>query len=805
MSTLYLLNYNNYYNRIVKQENTLAEYLTDSSTGNSRVLHTLTNLNFKPNDGVSTTQVINTEYSTGDYVVISDDNVNITSRWFVLECRRNLKNQYYLTLYRDTIVDNYYNVIAAPTFIEKATLENSDPMIYNDENMTFNQIKTNEYTIRDQSNCAWVVGYIPSDATIPSVDFTSDEFPGDVNVEGIENWEYYNCTDLGSHEHSLTVPIEIFDRKYITYASNYGTSTVVAIGVVEGGSPYLDIGVDPKYGVSGVTSPTEPGLAIVPAIGLSAELTLFRSGSMSAYTNHASELDTTSKSYLGYSIVNALTIRNLDGKYIKDTITNNIYRIKTVPIDTEHNSWVSPNSNLGLLMQQYRQDWDGHNVVGIATQSQTFLLNYCAKEAYLKLELVSNVVTTPTSNPGDRARLTDAPYDMFCIPYSDSLSIVDGNNTYTANKALALQLGETFASKVGADNIYDVQLLPYCPVPGLLGVNSSGNPYIDVSNMTKTQIFGPNQQTVGFMLWPNVSSFTNTVYTVKDLSETTHNIGTVTAITDPKIQSQCDIYRLTSPNYNGQFEINIAKNNGIQSFDIDCTYKPYSPYIHVVPNFNNLYGSDFNDARGLICGGDFSLPQITSTWANYQLQNKNYQNSFDRQIENMNVNKKYGHIQDIVGAVTGAASAGIGTVAETGSAGLGVAAGVVSLGAGIADVGINQTLRNEAIDYTKDQFGYSLGNIQALPYGLSKVSAYNVNNKIFPILEYYTCTDIEKEALKNKILYNGMTVMRIGTIADFIKNYTTYIKGKVIRLEDLQDDYHMANTIASEINKGVFI
>ena len=50
-----------------------------------------------------------------------------------------------------------------------------------------------------------------------------------------------------------------------------------------------------------------------------------------------------------------------------------------------------------------------------------------------------------------------------------------------------------------------------------------------------------------------------------------------------------------------------------------------------------------------------------------------------------------------------------------------------------------------------------------------------------------------------------MTVMRIGTIDQFIQPTRTYIKGKLIRIENIADDFHVINTIASELNKGVFI
>ena len=78
-----------------------------------------------------------------------------------------------------------------------------------------------------------------------------------------------------------------------------------------------------------------------------------------------------------------------------------------------------------------------------------------------------------------------------------------------------------------------------------------------------------------------------------------------------KLSNELDLYRLCSPNYNGQFEFSVAKNNGVSLFNVDMTLRPFNPYIHVNPAFDSLYGRDFDDARGLICNGDFSLPLIT--------------------------------------------------------------------------------------------------------------------------------------------------------------------------------------------------
>lgn len=284
-----------------------------------------------------------------------------------------------------------------------------------------------------------------------------------------------------------------------------------------------------------------------------------------------------------------------------------------------------------------------------------------------------------------------------------------------------------------------------------------------------------------------------------------------------KLWNELYMYRLCSPNYSGVFEFSAAKMNGVQWINVDCTYKPFSPYIHLNPNFENLYGLDFNDARGLICGGDFSITQLNNAWETYQRNNVNYEKSFQRTIENMEVNNKYQRIGDISNAITGTFSGAMSGAMAGGLMGGpvggvigGVAGGAASLAGGIMDVRINDKLRAEALDYTKDMYGYNLENIKALPTTLAKVSAFTANNKIYPYIEVYTCTDEEKNAFINKLKYNGMTVMRVGTLNEFI-NYKIhdldYFKGKLIRLElgDRAEDFHIVNQISAELNKGVFI
>ena len=283
-----------------------------------------------------------------------------------------------------------------------------------------------------------------------------------------------------------------------------------------------------------------------------------------------------------------------------------------------------------------------------------------------------------------------------------------------------------------------------------------------------------------------------------------------------KLANECDVLRLVSQNYSAIFEFSAAKSGGVDGFLADCTYKPWAPYIHILPKLKGLYGDNFvsiDDARGLICGGDMSLPQLSNAWANYQLQNKTYQEMFDRQIKNMDVqndvNRQGALAQAIVAPINGAAyGAAIGAKLGGGS-GIGTAVGATlgTIGGGVtAGIDYANTIRmmEENRSYAIDMYGYNLQNIQAVPTSLTKTSALTYNTRVWPFIEYYTCTIKERDALSDKIKYNGMTIMKIGTLNEYSLGEGNFYKGQLIRL-NLKVDSHMAYEIYNELNKGVYL
>ena len=113
-----------------------------------------------------------------------------------MECFKNRKGQYVVSLHRDVIADNYDKVLDTPIFIEKGMVDdNENPLLFNSENNTFNQIKKSEKLLKDETNVPWIVGYVPRDAIDSTTTVTATSFqdqPTDITVNDITNHNRLN-------------------------------------------------------------------------------------------------------------------------------------------------------------------------------------------------------------------------------------------------------------------------------------------------------------------------------------------------------------------------------------------------------------------------------------------------------------------------------------------------------------------------------------------------------------------------------------------------------------------------------------
>ena len=660
-------------------------------------------------------------------------------------------------------MDSYDLVVNAPCFIEKATLSNNDPFIFNGEDMTFNQIKQAETPLKDETGCAWVVGYIPKDSftgeastrTVKTDFILADS--ADIVVENIDQWEYYPYITQKYKSYYSEDPIFVGRAAMMngtvrmwTQWGSQGTSLNLTTAMY---NRFYEL---VKNGGIVTTDLTLNNMADVGVWGIDCvQQRAARNWAGSARTTLQSNLE---KALGLHTAAQTSTFLGLNSKTIYDSTAKKYYRIRIegTPVRNIQNIPSSMPTLFNTMSSNLVRDCGDYDIGGVVKNIQitgtpgatsfAFEANYTEYSIYLDQYTISaNVVI---STPENRYHLEDQPYDMFCMPYSDSLKIYqNGVQLTTASSSLAINLATQIGASTGSGNVYDIQLLPYCPVRYCIMDDNTFDVKGSKLDLVKTE----DGKTVGVLLWATKSSFTLNIY---------RNIASL----NPQIENLVDKWRLCSPNFNAQFEFSPAMNGGVDYFNVDCTYKPFNPYIHVNPNFKKMYGKDFNDARGLICGGDFSLPQVSNAWADYQLNNKNYENIFNREIQNLQVQQKAQRIGDIASAVGGiVGGAAAGGMMGTGTA---IVGGVASMGAGIADIAIGDKLRAEAMDYKRDMFGMQMGNIQALPTNITKTTAFTYNNKLFPILEYYTCTIEERNALLDKLRYNGMTVGRIGKIAD---------------------------------------
>lgn len=792
MATLYAFKFNNYYNRRVKKFNNLNDY------PEPEYIETGTYCNFNPNDGINTEIVLgrpghNNYYGDCDYFIYSDDNINITSRWFIIEQTRKMGNQYKVLLHRDVVADNLDKILSSECFIEKAILPNTNNLIFNKENVSVNQIKKGEHLLKDETGVAWIVGYLPSDNNGGNYTFeanvvadytanTISDFETDMGVNINIGYRNQTTANIFSISTGLRLTVDLWDKYNFKYNATNDTWSIERVGRLSSAPEWYFNSIDNLFDVFDV----------------------FKENFDTTYFTHYANQMTPSPDNALYSDAKIAIIEDMSSKIVKINTGNESGYYKIVTI-TGSGSANYTGITYPITLNYIRNFIASLTYPGIG-QINSFDISRDYNQSSYSLEKVA-FGQYHINLPGitGRLHLKDAPYDMFCIPYGDvtlTNSQVVEFTDITYDKSLALTIAQGIA-KALTSQIIDLQLVPYCPMTGF---NINGNS-IDINNANSDRYTAITKESdnIGYILWSTASSGSKNISYEIDV----HNL---------KMSNECDLHRVVSPNYNGQFEFNAAMNNGVNVFNIDFTYIPYQPYIHLNPVFKRMYGANYNDARGLICGGDFSISYLSNAWADYQVKNKNYLNIFDREIQSMEVSHewemKQAYVAAAAGAVSGAVSGAIGggVFGGVGAVFGGLIGAGASVTGGVLDVNMKEALYSEALDYKKDMFGFQLDNIKALPSSLAKVTQINRNNKIFPFIEYYTCSDEEKIALAEKIAWNSMTVGIIGKIEDYVNNSWSYdniedkgyIKARLIRFEDVEEDFHNVNAIAEELFKGVY-
>lgn len=841
MTNLYLLNYNNYTDRIIKREswtlNQIKSYLVENGepdeNGNLPIVE---DTNFILNDALTTDVVVNWVGEKPNYIarVINPDKSPVADYWFVMGYKYNDYGQMTLHLKRDVIRTYWDDVVGSNAFIERGTpISKDDSTIYNKEDCTFNQVKTGEYPIKDEFGIPWVVGYIPSntskgDVTIPLRGYVLETIgngTGDPNTI-LQDQPIYEYTSIEGRDPTKKIQLDAssvvytmsikttFQGKTYRVKLNTNASRAYLNHTVEEISSNTNVSfVLPTLIESVVTIDKEPVYTLYAEVvdDILSKMDVWEMVPSSAISD-ASIIPTRVSNPTLYSTYNRFNKNTIDYKGSTSLI---LYYESAISAVDYYETY-----ELSSKMSFFYNNFGFEDTTSIYSPDGTQNMTYKYwNDSYITISgrydyLIASYGTDNQNlvvhipGPDTRQACLNQPYHMFAIPLTDDnnmISAIGDTQQAYMSRSIQLQTLLHLTEWFGTDNLYDLQILPYCPCRQYFsfGATAVSKPTLAAIAYNNESVCTPitfqngsRTAVAGIMLW---CSNATTSFEIRSPIQ----VDDWPSITKKKISNETEMWRICSPGYSAAMEISPAQNDGITSFNIDMLATPYTPYIQVAPNFGGLYGRDFNDQRGMKSGDDISLPQISNAWTNYKIQNKNWLNQFNRQIENQQFKNDMAFGRDVVGIFTGGAQ-GAAAGGFLGKLGGGLIGAGVSMLGGIADAWMNEAERMEDLRYNFDMFKMQMENIQALPNTINKGSILSPTFKYFPFLETYSCTDSEKLALNMLIKFQGMKINRFGTIAQYLNPDNPYIRGFIVRYKGSLPA-HIVDEINRELKMGVYL
>lgn len=795
LQTLYLFKWNNYRNKMVKGRPQISAGTpyTDSK-GNSL-------LKFNPNDGVETECVLNLNYNTFnyDYILEVESGTNNTRAWFIKEPIRLQENQVKLKLVRDIISDYFQDTVNNELMIHRGICGVENSAIYNKEGFELNKIKSAETLLKDETGVAWIVGYIPLGVTLTGNNtFTTNDNKDVSSVTNLSDLSFYNADGKVYVENKYAIYSKFTHSSLFFGAYSVFYDRIAGEDTIENTTAGMG----------------QPNFGTILGNYYRFEYIL----KMAFFANDFSwqtKIYNATKGTDSHALFAKSVLQN-ENKIYLETSTGKYYKLK-FNLQGEK-SFESEIQGTTLAQEIYDKVVDTYD--GLTNEEKT-LINY-QKNAYDSSKTYSKVKITVSeysyalieqsdlesyhivldefNNTNASDTVEGEPYKMFAFPFNAKEARLQlrvlNNDTPPVTSFIAndQKIINAFLSYWTKDNgrILDLQILPFCPIKRpILTVGEIK--FMNCESDSILKIYNSGGYIVAAGIWINEESFRKEIEFNK-------------IIENYKIENECNFYRLCSPHYESIFEFNAVQMKGINGFKVECTYKPYIPYIHVEPIYvtGSLYGAEkFYDARGLVSCTNYSLPLASDVWETFARTNSTYQLTFDREVQNLEVKHNAQLTKELLGIGSGA----IGTTAA-----LAKGKGIEALGAGIATAaGIGNMLTNqfmvrpEEMSFKKDMYSYNIQNIKAQPQTLTKVSGLDINNRLFPVLEYYTCTEDEKTYFERYLYFNSYRIERIGKIKDYInmqQDYT-YIEAEIIRL-DTNIDAHELDYLNKVLSSGVY-
>lgn len=824
----------NYSDRIVNQDLSLAA---------NRVSF---ECNFAEGDGIEASLTVNVGQLSGAPNCIMDFPTYLTAEsddgaterdthWFVTNAVKTRQGQLALSLRRDLAGEKWDSIRSLPFLCSKASDLSDSSLAWAKyaKTSSLSEVKIRDERIIDRDGGkGWLVGYIDKDfikkkdstATEVELEINENQYDYDYLLDGdVTSWPYYGKTyKTGAYAIKTEFHIK----------ASYGYNETQYVNVYKNRpSPYSS----DETSYSGQTYP----------------INILQSYAWTAWEGNKLQV----KNDVGAALADAAE-EAIDEFVPSDLETNNVlflrnkilavrdelgnvtrYKISVsvnweTPLDGSFSEKMYAKMASDLMGKAYPVGEDSTKYFANMQQSSDYRNAAIASVKYVtqtvSLTLISDSALRMQLK-ANRTHTADALYDVFAIPLGGSVTY----QTDSATGATAtLSLSDLATDKVMlllsglyrefGDYLYDVQLLPYClwgdgdAIP--LGVGKSfGDGYSFAPICEGTEI---TQSTmISMLIWLSSSQAQKTLSSsgeswAIELPSGTENL---------RIWNEEHLVRLAGPNYASQFEFSPVKNDGFEGVNIYMAFKPYSPYIRIAPIFGGLYGSDYNDDRGLVLSGDFSLDRTSDAWTQYKLQNKNYELIFNRQIQSMDLKNELADRLDrqamlesalgvASGAVSGAASGAVsgfrlGGVAGSAAGALvgaaaNAAAGAYDFAANAGNLKYSKAIRDDERQAAIDQFQYQIGNVRAMPDAMTRISAFNPDYRIYPVLEVYECTSEEDSNLKSAAKWNGFDVGKITQLSAF---KTGFVKGSLLRFDGAGLSFREAFELNAELERGVYL
>ena len=821
MVSITLLNFESYYTRRIKLYNTISEYA-------DYVITTYNNINFIYNDGVNTTQILNynpAQYDNQEptYVLIQDYDTGELSRWFVINSIRTRKGQYQLSLHRDLIADNIDNVLNATTYVERGYCNDIlDPAFYNEESILIDKPLNSVYELRDDSQAAWLVAYVAGTNSAISKEKIDDKTWEDTTVNyttGQIIYQYEDTTNYDSFSSFWKAKLGISDINSSVIDTNVPLHTSFCISVAQ--DTGVSIAFKRYWYAVNINSERLANVVLLSDSGsIKGAPWFWTYGDDDVlpdtgyfYTSDAlTAFNAIIQSFPSSDLLISKSIPS--GHYMIDGVT--YYLSSEDGNDITRRSWPSnlDNSNSPQLMSILNNIFHFPDInQGYITKGDFGAYLFTMSRQYA---LTPSPTLSTSTFKISKSRNTGNSYDILCTPINvrGDRTIYCNGKTYTADNAINLY--KAFSQYWGTSPVYDVQILPFCPVSYITpyAVDESQLRF-NVKNMTAERDYTLTEEGIPVF-------YINTTDREFEINRVWRANNNIDSITFPnwstiggsymKTKYMAADYKLYSPNFNSEYIIPLMKNGGLNRIHVDMTCLPNQPWIRVRPVWEGLNGINYDDAKGLILGGSYSLTQLTNAWTEYQYTNINYQNIQDSTIQyqqaQYDITNQKNLISGALNTVSSTISGAVGGALVGGIPGA-IAGGLASAGASIgglvADQYYDKKSQKLTIDYSQEQFALQTGNVKAQASTISRLTAVNSNFKYFPQLLVYVANDKDIDALDAKWENCGMSIGRIGKLINYLnEGKNQFVKGKLIRNDNMHYSFDYYNAIGQEVAQGFF-